>query len=133
MHILERRHIYDSFNLNENDWKNPETIAYRFETFAKGIINETMERHSFNNKKQEDGETFDNFLTNIKVLSKKCNFCNQCYPSILRDRIVCGIRDDHIHQILLADPKLTPEKAEICHTTEKAKQGMSHLRKDKKG
>ena len=68
----ETRHIYDSFNLSEDDSKNSETIIQRLETFAKGIINETMERHSFNNRKQEDGEKFDDFLTDIKVLSKNC-------------------------------------------------------------
>ena len=81
----ETRHIYDSFNLNEDDSKNSETIIQRLETFAKGIINETIERHSFNNRKQEDGEKFDDFLTDIKVLRKNCNFCNQCYPSMLRE------------------------------------------------
>ena len=130
----ETRHIYDSFNLNEDDSKNSETIIQRLETFAKGIINETMERHSFNNRKQEDGEKFDDFLTDIKVLSKNCNFCNQCYPSMLRDRIVGGIKDDHTRQKLLADPKLTPQKAEeMCRAVEKAEEGMTHLRKDKQG
>ena len=50
------RHVYNSFNLNEDHFKNPETINQRLETFAKGIINETMERHVFNNRKKEDGE-----------------------------------------------------------------------------
>ena len=42
----EIRHVCYSFNLNEDDSKNPETIIQRLEKFAKGIINETMERHS---------------------------------------------------------------------------------------
>lgn len=46
------RHVYNSFNLNEDHFKNPETINQRLETFAKGIINETMERHVFDNRKK---------------------------------------------------------------------------------
>ena len=41
----ETRHIYDSFNLTEAESKNVELIVEKLETFAKGIINETMERH----------------------------------------------------------------------------------------
>ena len=73
----ETRHIYDLFNLSKDDSKNSETIIQRLETFAKGIINETMERHSLitGSRKMERN------LTDIKVLSKNCNFWNQCYPS----------------------------------------------------
>ena len=82
----------------------------------------------------KDGEKFDDFLTDIKVLSKNCNFCNQCYPSMLRDRIVGGIKDDHTRQKLLADPKLTLQKAEeTCRAVKKADEGMTHLRMDKQG
>ena len=43
------RHVYNSFNLNEDHFKN---LEKRLETFAKGIINETMERNVFNNRKK---------------------------------------------------------------------------------
>ena len=98
----DTRHVYESFNLNEEEAKNPEHIIEKLESFAKGIINETMERHSFHNRQQEEEEKFDDFLTDIKVLSKNCNFCIQCYPSMLRDSIVGGIRDDRTRQKLLA-------------------------------
>ena len=53
---------------------------------------------------------------------------------MLRGKIVGGIKDDHICQKLLADPKLTLGKVEeICRAAEKSEEGMSHLRKDKQG
>ena len=38
--------------------------------FSRGMVNETLERHLFNSRKQDDGEKFDDFLTDLKILSK---------------------------------------------------------------
>ena len=93
------------------------------------MVNETIERHLFNSRKQDDGEKFDDFLTDLKILSKNCNFCVDCYPGLLRDRIVGGIQDDKIRQNLLADNRLTLEQAEhICRVGEKAVEGLCTLR-----
>jgi len=97
-------------HLTSLEASNPESIIEKLEGFARGIINETMERHSFHNRQQEEEEKFDDFLTDIKVLSKNCKFCIQCYPSILRDHIVGGIRYDRIRQKLLADLSLRSKK-----------------------
>ena len=103
------------------------------ETFARGVVNETMERHTFNNRTQEDGEKFDEYLTEIKLLSKNCNFCNQCYESLLRDRIVGGIKCDITRQKLRSEKDLTLKKAEeICRASEKARQGMNAFKKNGK-
>ena len=125
----ETRNIYESFNLSTEDAKNPNKILDALDTFSRGMVNETLERHLFNSRKQDDGEKFDDFLTDLKILSKNCNFCADCYPGLLRDRIVGGIQDDKIRQNLLADNKLTLEQAEhICRAGEKAVEGMSTLK-----
>ena len=92
------------------------------EEFAKGIINETLERHKFFQRQQEEGESFDDFLTDIKLLGQNCNFCStaMCYESLLRDRVVGGIMSDQVREKLLAVKKLTLEAAvEICRSAEK--------------
>ena len=114
----ETRNIYDSLNLSEADSKKMNRVLEALETFARGVVNETMERHTFNNRTQEDGEKFDEYLTEIKLLSKNCNFCNQCYESLLRDRIVGGIKCDITRQKLLLEKDLTLKKAEeICRAS----------------
>ena len=125
----ETRNIYESFNLSTEDATNPNRILDALETFSLGMVNETPERHLFNSRKQDDGEKFDDFLTDLTILSKNCKFCADCYPGLLRDRIVGGIQDDKIRQTLLADNKLTLEQAEhICRAGEKAVEGMSTLK-----
>ena len=129
----ETRNVYESFNLSTEDAKDPKKILEALESFSRGMVNETLERHLFNSRKQDDGEKFDDFLTDLKILSKNCNFCDNCYPGLLRDRIVGGIQDDKIRQSLLADNKLTLEKAEhLCRAGEKAVEGMSTLKGNSK-
>ena len=100
------------------------------EHFAKGILNETLERHNFNSRRQEEGVKFDDFFTEIKLLSKNCNLCDACYPSLLRDRIVSGIFSNEVREKLLSEKDLTLEKAmEICRLKEKAFEGMNTLKK----
>ena len=72
----DTRQIYESFKLSDDDSKNPTRILEEMEKFAKGIINETLERHMFYSRNQEEGENFDDFLTEIRILTKNCNFCN---------------------------------------------------------
>ena len=71
----ETRKIYETFGLNEADKKNPKAIIDKLKEFAKGTVNESMERSIFNRRYQEEDEPFDDFLTEIKHLSKNCSFC----------------------------------------------------------
>ena len=129
----DTKNIYESLNLTTEESENSATIMEALETFAKGIINETMERHVFNIRNQEDGEKFDDFLTEITILSKNCNFCNTCYNGWLRDCIVNGIQNDAVRQKLLSQKDLILEKAiDICRADEKAREGMHELRKHDK-
>ena len=59
----ETRKIYDSLSLCEDDHKDIAKIMEAMEIFAKGIVNETLERHSFNTRNQKDGEPFDDYIT----------------------------------------------------------------------
>ena len=128
----ETRNIYESFNLSNVEKNDPAIIIAKVEEFARGIVNETLERHKFFKRLQEEGECFDDFLTEVKLLSKNCNFCNtdDCFGSLLRDRIVSGISRDDVREKLLAEKTLTLDKAvEICRSMEKAQEGVTELRK----
>ena len=119
----ETRNIYESLNLTEQEEKDPKIILEKLENFSKGLVNKTLERHIFNGRQQEEGEAFDDYLTELKLLSRNCNYCDNCYPGILRDRIVTGIQSDGVRK------KLTLEKAtNICRASEKASEGMESFK-----
>ena len=109
--VDKTRTVYESLKLSEEDNKDPEKILEAMETFAKGIINETLERHTFNARNQERGEAFDDFITEIITLSKNCNFCECSYSGRIRDKIVDGVLDNELRRKLLAEPDLFEESS----------------------
>ena len=106
----ETRKIYQFLNINSNDIT---TIIEELGKFDRGIVNETLERHTFNQRVQEEGKTFDDFVADIKILSKNCNFCATCHDTMIRDHIVTGINNDTLRKQLLAEPKLTLKQADL--------------------
>ncbi|KAF0304008.1 hypothetical protein FJT64_000313 [Amphibalanus amphitrite] len=75
-----------------------------------------VDRRAFYARVQEQGENFEEFLCEVKELAVFCDFCTHCYDSRLRDKIVCGLRDEETVKRLLEDPGLDLKKTvDICH------------------
>ncbi|XP_077863696.1 uncharacterized protein LOC144348068, partial [Saccoglossus kowalevskii] len=86
--------------------------------------NVTFERHVFNSRTQLEGETFDNFLTDLRNKVKTCEY-GPLSNSLIKDRIVQGIRSNQIIERLLRERNLDLDKAiDICRASELSK---SHL------
>ena len=84
-------------------------------------MNETYERFVFNNRQQNEGGTFESFLASIRLLIRSCNYCDNCTPSFLRDRIVLGVRSTSLQTVLLKEGKPNLKTAiDICKTSENA-------------
>ena len=72
----------------------------------------------FNSRHQKGDEPFDTYLTTLKSLVRECEF-GDIENSLLRDRIVCGIKDTKTRERLLQEEKLTLEKCvNICQISE---------------
>ncbi|GFO22595.1 30S ribosomal protein s7p [Plakobranchus ocellatus] len=111
--------VYNTFNLPEDDTTKLEDIVTKFEDFIIGETNETYERYKFNQRNQLPEELTDQFLTALKTLSSTCNFCDCMKESLLRDRLVTGIRNPETRKKLLERRKLTLQDAvDICRATE---------------
>ena len=55
------------------------------------------------------------------MLAKTCNFCHQCASSIIRDRIILGIRQSETRQELLKIRKLSLDACvDVCRAAESA-------------
>ena len=66
-----------------------------------GELNETYERYMFNLRKQQSSESIDDYVTDLRNLAKSCKFCDCLGESLLRDRIVMGVRDLETRKKLL--------------------------------
>ena len=112
-----------NLHIPEADRNKPEEIIKALRIHARGQVSVVMERREFNLRSQQPGEAFDDYLTSLRELAKTCDFCEQCIDSLIRDRIVTGIRDGDVVEKLLAIPKLTLENAvDICRAEEAAKR-----------
>ncbi|XP_043200358.1 uncharacterized protein LOC122369578 [Amphibalanus amphitrite] len=88
-----------------------------------------VDRRAFYARVQEQGENFEEFLCEVKELAAFCDFCTHCYDSRLRDKIVCGLRDEETVKRLLEDPGLDLKKTvDICRASENARATCSDLR-----
>ena len=113
---------YEGFNFSTPESQRTTLeIIDKFEHYAVGEVNETFERYVFHKRVQSEGETFDQFESDLRVLIKTCSFCESCVESVVRDRIVLGIRNPDIRQELLKKRKLTlAECVDTCRAMESA-------------
>ena len=61
-----------------------------------------VQRYNFNCRTQKEGETVSQFCAELRRLSEYCEFGNTL-NDMLRDRLVCGIRDIKLQRRLLAE------------------------------
>ena len=101
---------------NEADKNDMEKILDQWQRHCVAATNVIFERYTFNKRIQAEGETFDSFLMSLRQLSHSCEF-GPLQDDLIRDRIVCGIRDESVRKRLLQEANLTLAR---CITTCKA-------------
>ena len=69
-----------------------------------------FERARFNQRRQEEGESVDEFVTTLHCLSEHCEYAG-LRDEMIRDRIVMGVRDSILSEKLQLEADLTLEKA----------------------
>ena len=129
LHVLgeEALAIYNTFNFGEENAEDPKVLFKFYERYFLPKKNVTLERHVFNTRFQQPSEPFDNFVTDIKLKAKTCEFA-ALNDSLIKDRIVVGITDDSVRSRLLRDADLDLQKAiDICHSAEQASAQMGTL------
>ena len=100
--------------------KKLDPIIAAFEKFCVGAVNVTYERYVFNKRMQDSGERFDAFLGDVRRLARSCQF-EGVKESMIRDRIVVGIRNENTRHKLLQIRDLTLAKAiDVCKASEAA-------------
>lgn len=124
LHLLDDDALrtYNSFQFTTPpEERKVAEIIEMFEKYAIGEVNETYERFVFNKRRQEEGETFDNFYSDLRRKIKTCNFCENCCESIMRDKIILGIRCSETQTELLKKRNLTLDSCvDVCKAAESA-------------
>ena len=103
---------------NDEERKDIDVVLEKLEVFCIGETNEIYERYQFNKRDQESGESIDSNVASLRTLAKTCNY-GALLDSLIRDRIVVGIRDNGTRKRLLQEAKLTLNKCiDICRSSE---------------
>ena len=97
----QRREIYDTLPFSRGPTERSlKDVIDAFETHCNPKKNETVERYKFFTRVQEEGEPLEKFIVDLKILASTCNFTT-LRESLVRDRIICGIRDSKLREDLL--------------------------------
>ena len=105
------REIYNTFTFdNVDDNMKFNIIIEKFDEYCSPRKNITFQRYKFFTCRQKEGQSFDQFVTELKKLSQDCEFGELC-NSLIRDVIIMGLLDNKLRERLLREPDLTLEKA----------------------
>lgn len=115
----------------------PENILDNSFTYEKAVsllrkhfcphANIIIQRFQFYRRDQQEEESIPEYLAALRKLSQHCDFKD--LDEMLRDRLVCGIRDTNLQKRLLANEKLTLEMAENeAIANEEAQKSLTTLK-----
>ena len=120
--------ILCSMGLSEEDKKNYDTVKTKFEAHFIKRRNSIFERAKFNQRRQEEGESADSFITSLYCLAEHCAY-GALHDEMIHDRIVVGLLDANLSMKLQMDPELTLDKAvTLARQSEAIKQQQKVVR-----
>ena len=100
--------------------EDPDVLLKKFKEICTPQKNIIIERHTFNTRNQKEGEFFSSYLADLKIKASTCEFQNLKYD-LIRDKIVCGIRDGDVRKERLKERKLTLKSAtDNCKSNEQS-------------
>lgn len=91
-------------------------------------MNETFKQYLFNKREQQEGESIDQYVAELRILAQSCNFCNCLHNSLIHDRIMLGIKDSGARKRLLQQSQLTIQRCiDICKSSEASNTQIKSL------
>ena len=124
---LGKRTLSDVRVHRDEQRRNIDKVVEAFNHRCIGEIIVTYERYVFNRRTQEVGEPFDAILSDVRLLARTCLY-GMLEDSIVRDRIVIGMRDNATWQKLLQIRKLDlPTAVNVCRASEIALRQLKSM------
>lgn len=119
----EANKILRNLGISDADMKKLAEIKKKLTEHFAPARNKTYERCQFHRLKQQQNESFEDFLQKLQV--KRCAYGTNA-DEFTMDQIVLGIHSDNTRQKLWVEEELTLEKAKrICRAAERAGKQIS--------
>lgn len=109
------------------DKENLETVLAKFQNYCKRRDPQMMLRFQFWQHKRPEGQTFDQYLTELKTMATNCKFVEN--ENMLRDKIAFSVTDERLKMKLLsegADLTLT-KVVNLCRLAESTRQEFQQM------
>ena len=118
--------------ITTEDRKKYDRVLEKLNGFFKVRRNIVFERARFNQRSQGENESVEKYITELYHLAETCEY-GDLKEQLLRDRIVVGIRDRAISQMMQMDPDLTLEIAKKMAMQSAAVKEQQSLFKELEG
>ena len=98
-----------------------DVVIQKFDNYFTPKKNVTYQRYRFFSYNQNDGGSIDSYATKLRTIAGHCDF-GDLKDSLIREKIVIGIRDSETQERLLRESDLSLDKAlQICRASEEVK------------
>ncbi|KAL5506839.1 hypothetical protein EMCRGX_G008586 [Ephydatia muelleri] len=128
----EAENVLSSMNATVEERGSYVAVLKKFNDFFKVRKNIIFERARFNRRAQRDGESVEQYISDLYSLAENCEY-GAMKDEMIRDRLVVGLLDCALSERLQLDPELTLEKAKrAARQKEAVKEQQQSLRSDLK-
>ena len=87
----------------------------------------TYERYRFFTRVQKVDESIDDYITDLKIKARNCNF-GDLKDEMMRDKIICGITSEQLRGRLLRQGDISLDKVlEVCRSHEASERQLKDL------
>lgn len=127
LHIIgeQCREVSEQFTNESNP--TVENLLKKFDVFFTPKKNLTVERHKFFTRNQLEYESVEQYVFELNKLALSCEFIT-LKDDLVKDRLICGLKDDGLRERLLREYDLTLTKAlDICNIAEMSRMQASKL------
>ena len=120
----EALEVYNTFTFTADQEGKYDAVLAKFETYCTPRKNETYERHLFLSRHQREGESIEQWVTDLRLKSQSCAF-GDLATSLITLQVILSIRDCKLQERLLREDKLDLEKTvQMCKAAEMASQQL---------
>ncbi len=119
---------YNKFKWSKaGDENKMAVVMKKFDTFCQESKNTTYERYLFNTTVQEEGQTIEQYVTQLRTLAENCEY-GDLEESLIMDRLILGMRNEKLRERLLNKSDLTLQVAlEEIKTYEATRKQMRQI------
>ena len=119
--------LFDSFKFAEGESEEDIAVVLKkFEDYCVETTHEAYESFRFHSRDQEQSESIDAFVAELRKLAKGCNFLEE--DRMIRDRILVGVKSKKTQGKLLEDSKLTLKAAiDTCRALEASQSKLETM------